>query len=97
MDKPPKKLDAWKEAIFLIVRIYELADKFPKSEAFGLSSQIKRAVLSMVANISEGTARQTKREFTQYLYMARGSLSEVDTLLGLPENWDMLQKSRFWR
>jgi len=63
MDKPPKKLDAWKEAIFLIVRIYELADKFPKSEAFGLSSQIKRAVLSMVANISEGAARQTKREF----------------------------------
>jgi four helix bundle protein len=81
MDKPHKKLDAWKEAISLIVLIYELADKFPKSEAFGLSSQIKRAVISIVADISEGAARQMKREFMQYLYMARGSLIEVDPLL----------------
>jgi four helix bundle protein len=81
MDKPHKKLDAWEEAISLIVLIYELADKFPKSEAFGLSSQIKRAVISIVANISEGAARQTKREFMQYLYMARGSLNEVEPLL----------------
>jgi four helix bundle protein len=94
VEKPHKKLDVWKEAVSLVVVIYELTEKFPKSEAFGLSNQIKRAVLSIAANIAEGAARQTKREFLQYLYVARGSLSEVDTFVEIAKKLGYVSEER---
>jgi four helix bundle protein len=86
MDKPHKRLDAWKEAISLALIVYDLAKEFPKSEAFGMTGQIKRAAISIPANIAEGAARQTKREFAQFLYVARGSMSEVDTYIEIAKN-----------
>jgi four helix bundle protein len=81
LQKPHKKLDVWKRSIDLVQNIYELTKTFPKIEEYGLINQMRRAAISVPANISEGAARQTKKEFIQYLHMAQGSLSELDTNL----------------
>jgi four helix bundle protein len=81
LNKPHKKLDVWKKSIELVQKIYELTNSFPKSEDYGLTNQMRRAAVSIPANISEGAARQTKKEFVQFLHMAQGSLSELDTHL----------------
>lgn len=76
-----KDLDCWKESIELVVDIYNLTKSFPSNENYGLTSQIKRASVSVPSNIAEGAARQTTKEFIQFLYIALGSLSEVETQL----------------
>jgi four helix bundle protein len=63
------------------VAIYNLVKGFPRNEEFGLTSQLKRTAVSIPGNIAEGAARNSKREFVQFLYIARGSISEVDTHL----------------
>jgi len=63
--------------------IYKLTDRFPEEEKFGLVSQMRRASVSIPCNIAEGAARQGKREFRNFLSMAQGSLSELDTQLEL--------------
>jgi four helix bundle protein len=63
------------------VAIYNLVKGFPRNEDFGLTSQLKRTAVSIPGNIAEGAARNSKREFVQFLYIARGSISEVDTHL----------------
>ena len=83
MDKPHKKLDAWKLSIDLVIEIYPLTEKFPGYEKYGLIDQIRRAAISIPSNIAEGAARQTKKEFSNYLHIAQGSLSELDTQLEL--------------
>lgn len=85
LEKPHKKLDVWKKSIALIQKIYEITDSFPKIETFGLTNQMRKAAVSIAANISEGAARQTKKEFIQFLHMAQGSLSELDTHLEISE------------
>ena len=79
LQKPHKKLDVWKKSIELVQKIYELTKTLPKIEEYGLTNQMRRAAISIPANISEGAARQTKKEFMQFLHMAQGSLSELDT------------------
>ncbi len=92
MEKPHKKLDAWKESINLVMLVYELTTQFPKSEIFGLISQLRRAVISIPGNVAEGAARQTRREFIQFLYIARGSLSEVDTYIEIARRLGYIEK-----
>jgi len=77
--RPHEKLDIWIKSVELSEKIYSIVAKFPKEEIYGLTSQIKRAVVSVPANIAEGAARRTKTEFRQFLYVARGSLSEMET------------------
>jgi four helix bundle protein len=79
MDKPHKKLDAWKLAIDLVTEIYRVTESFPARETYSLTGQIRRAAVSVPSNIAEGAARHTKKEFVNYLHMAQGSLSELDT------------------
>jgi len=79
--KPHKRLDVWDKAIDLTVDIYRISETFPRTEVYGLTSQMRRASISVPSNIAEGAARQTKREFINYLHMAQGSLSELDTQL----------------
>jgi len=67
----------------MVAEIYKLTEKFPKHELYGLTSQLRRAAISIASNISEGAARQTKREFVQFLYCALGSSSEIETQLEL--------------
>ena len=72
---------AWKLAVELVTDLYDLTASFPATETYGLAAQIRRAAVSVPSNIAEGAARATKREFAQFLSIARGSLSEIDTQL----------------
>ena len=83
MEKPHKKLDAWKLSMDLVIDVYRVTDKFPSHEKYGLIDQIRRATISIPSNIAEGAARQTKKEFSNYLHIAQGSLSELDTQIEL--------------
>jgi four helix bundle protein len=74
-------LKVWQESVNLVKLIYELTRNFPKSEEYGLTSQLKRAAVSVPSNIAEGSARAYKKEFIQFLYIALGSLSELETQL----------------
>ena len=76
-------LDVWKLSMDLVVDIYQITENLPKSEMFGLTSQIRRAAVSIPSNIAEGAARKSLKEYIQFLYVALGSASEVDTQLEL--------------
>ncbi|NRS89376.1 four helix bundle protein [Flavobacterium sp. 7E] len=79
--KDHKDLDVWKQSMLLAEDVYALTKDFPADEKYGLSSQIKRAVVSIPSNIAEGAARKGDKEFIQFLYIAMGSLSELETQL----------------
>lgn len=76
-----EKLEVWQLAMQLITLIYKIVDKFPKSEMYALSSQLKRAVISIALNISEGSGRWSNKEFSQFIRNALASLLETDTAL----------------
>ncbi|NES23676.1 MAG: four helix bundle protein [Symploca sp. SIO3E6] len=71
----------WKRGIQLSINCYQLTEKFPKSELYGLTNQIRRASVSVPSNISEGYGRRSKNEYIQFLHIALGSLRELDTQL----------------
>lgn len=81
MEKPHRRLDAWNSSVDLVMAIYQMTERLPKEERFALISQLRRAATSVPSNIAEGAARQTKKEFANYLHIAQGSLSELDTHL----------------
>ena len=86
-----KKLIVWQKAMELVPRVYDLSRKLPREERYGLGDQMRRAAVSIPANIAEGQARCHAREFAQYLSIARGSAAELDTLLLLGVNVGYLQ------
>jgi len=79
--KTHKDLEVWKSAIDLVVVIYDLTKNFPNSEIYGLTNQIRRAAVSVPANIAEGSGRNTTGELNHFLGIATGSLSELETLI----------------
>ena len=81
-----KKLTVWQLAIELVTDIYTLTQQFPSDERFGLTNQIQRASVSIPSNIAEGAARQSNKEFIQFLYIALGSCAEVETQLIIANN-----------
>lgn len=85
-----KDLDVWNKSMELAEEIYQLTKGFPREERFGLTSQIRRSAISIPSNIAEGAARSSKREFIQFLYVAMGSLSEVETQLLLAKRLTFL-------
>ena len=87
-----EKLEVWNMSIDFVKDIYALTKKLPDSERYGLTSQMQRASVSIPANIAEGAARQTKKEYIQFLYISRGSLSELDTLLCVTERVSLIDK-----
>jgi four helix bundle protein len=76
-----RDLVAWQKAMDLAVETYRISRQFPKAEVYRLTAQITRAVASIPANIAEGRARSTRREYSYFLSIAKGSLMEVDTFL----------------
>jgi four helix bundle protein len=80
-ERPHEKLICWQKAIELVVEIYGISKAFPKEELFGLASQMRRAAVSIPANIAEGAARRGKTEKRHFYFIARGSLSELETHL----------------
>jgi len=78
-----KDLDVWKYAIVLAKDVYSLTSSFPKAELHGLMSQMRRAAVSIASNIAEGAARNSRKEFIQFLYISLGSLAELETQLVL--------------
>jgi len=74
-----KDLIVWQKAVVLAGKVYSATRQLPREERFGLSLQLRRAAISIPSNIAEGSARRTRPEFMQYLHIARGSLSEVET------------------
>jgi four helix bundle protein len=77
--KSHKDLDVWQTAVDLVRLTYRQAAEFPREEQFGLVSQMRRAAVSVASNIAEGAARQGDKKFIQFLHMALGSASELDT------------------
>ncbi len=90
-----RDLDAWKKSIELVERIYEITVKFPKEEIYGLTSQIRRATVSVSSNISEGCGRRTSKDFAQFLYNAFGSVKEVECQLIIADKLGYLEKGVF--
>ena len=81
MEKPHRHLDAWNSSVDLVMAIYQVTERLSKEERFALISQLRKAATSVPSNIAEGAARQTKKEFANYIHIAQGSLSELDTHL----------------
>ena len=88
--KPHQKLEVWKLSFNLVKHLYELTSKFPKEEKFAITSQIRRACTSIPVNIAEGSARRSDKELQQFLYIALGSASELDTLLMLSKELEYI-------
>ena len=76
-----RDLDVWNESMNLAADVYELTGSFPREEMFGMTSQMRRASVSVAANIAEGYGRQQTRSFIQFLRISQGSLKEVETLV----------------
>ena len=84
-ERPHERLEVWKDAMNLVEPIYRISAVFPDSERFILSSQVRRAAISVPSNIAEGAARKSTAEYLRFLSIARGSLSELDTQLQIAE------------
>ena len=76
-----KDLDVWKKAMGLAAEVYSLTARFPREELYNLTSQIRRSAVSIPSNIAEGAARHSRNEFIQFLHIASGSATELETQL----------------
>lgn len=83
-------LDVWKRSIEFVTLIYRLTGKFPKSEIYGITSQIRRSAVSIPSNIAEGAGRTSKKEFSHFLSISLGSLAELETQLIISDNLNYL-------
>lgn len=83
-------LDVWKRSIEFVTLIYRLTGKFPKSEIYGITSQIRRSAISIPSNIAEGAGRTSKKEFSHFLSISLGSLAELETQLIISDNLNYL-------
>ena len=81
MNRKYQQLIVWQKAMLLVSEIYQLTQGFPENEKFGLTSQLRRAAVSVPSNIAEGSGRGSDKDFCRFLYQARGSLTEIETQL----------------
>ena len=88
-----RDLKVWQRAIELTVLVYRFTQAFPREEAFGLTSQMRRASISIASNIAEGSARGTKRDFRQFVKLAHGSNCELQTQLVIARELGLGERS----
>ena len=89
--KSYKELLIWQKGIKIVILIYKLTKDFPKEELYALTSQLKRASVSVPSNIAEGFGRQTDKSFNHFLNISRGSLNEIETQLIIAKELDFIQ------
>ena len=93
-----RNLLAWQKAIAFVTDVYRATQSFPNEEKFGLTSQLRRAAVSIPSNIAEGQGRLSRGEFRQFLGQAKGSICEVETQLIIAQNLGYLTETEpFWR
>jgi four helix bundle protein len=94
MGRSYQDLIAWKKAMSLVIEIYRVTKSFPKEEMFGLTSQLRRAAVSVPSNIAEGQGRLSQGEFHQFLGQARGSLMEIETQVLIAQQLEYLTEAQ---
>ena len=92
--KSHRDLLVWQKAVELALHLYEITKNFPPEERFGLTSQMRRAAVSIPSNIAEGAARDSHKEFIRSLYTALGSLAELETQLLLSKELGFVESSK---
>lgn len=90
-----RQLTVWQHAYCFTLDLYKVARGFPKTEAYGLVSQLQRAAVSIPANIAEGYERNHRKEYIQFLFIAKGSLGEVETYLLLAKDLGYLSQDDY--
>jgi len=90
-----KELIVWQKSIQLVKEVYILTEKFPKSELYGISLQMRRAAISIPSNIAEGFGRKSLKEYTQFYSIAYGSALELETQLIISKDLSFTDKSHF--
>lgn len=90
-----KDLIVWQKAMDLVIRIYELTKFFPKEELYGLTSQIRRAAVSLPANIAEGRRRSGRKEYMYFLNIAYASGAELETLIEIVKKLSFTKEENF--
>jgi four helix bundle protein len=86
---------AWGKAYELTIEVYRLSNKFPKEEIYGRTSQLQRAAVSVPANVAEGYERNHRKEYLQFLFIAKGSLGEIETYLLLAKDLGYLSENEY--
>ena len=89
-----KDLKAWQKGMKLVVEVYRITQNFPRHEIYGLTSQLRRAAVSVPSNIAEGKGRYSDREFIQFLRHARGSLLEIETQVLIAQELEYIQQEQ---
>ena len=79
MIKSYKELVVWQKSMALVTAVYQISSKFPQSELFGITNQMRRSAISIPSNIAEGFGRNSSQDYLRFLYIARGSLYEMET------------------
>ncbi|MCF6171885.1 MAG: four helix bundle protein [Bacteroidales bacterium] len=90
-----REFDIWKRSIQLAKNIYQLTEKLPNSEKYGLASQIQRAAVSIASNIAEGASRRSEVDFARFIEIALGSAFEVETQLLLMKELNYITESNY--
>ena len=90
-----KELAVWQKAHMLTLEIYSTTKNFPREETYGITSQLRRAAISIASNLAEGGARRSRKEFAQFVSLARGSASEIAYLLLVARELGYLNEERY--
>lgn len=90
-----RDLVVWQKAMDLVIAVYELTSKFPKEEVYGITSQMRRAAISIPSNIAEGKYRGTRKDFAQFLRIAFGSGAELETQLEIARRLDLIFEKEY--
>ena len=96
-EKPHRRLKVCQVSMDFVIEVYDVIQRFPTHEKFGLAGQVQRAAVSIPSNIAEGAARKNTGELLQFLYIARGSVSELDTQLEICFRLRYLQRAAYDR